>query len=198
MKKIRFVNGRAVAYIHQDDITVLKRIRDFVNPAVFNEESILMEDCDTEGYYKIEGEQAVSYIQSISFIPDYDKISQMDSRALASLADNAVEDRKRLLETLRKLCDDKKPLTASDKSFFRSLDCVDQSVIATIEYSVIDSITPTCFRTMEMVLDEQSRLYTSTMVKMADLKEDDMGTTDKEEKPRILRKIFGSKTTTRK
>ena len=179
MKKIRFVNGRSVAYIHQDDVTTLSRIRDFVNPAVFSEESILMGECDTQGYYKIEGQEAVNYIQCVSFIPDFDKISKMDSRSLASLADNAVQERKRLLETLR------------------ALSCVDQSIIANIEYSVIDSITPTCFRMMELALDEQSRLYTSTIVRMADLKEDDM-TTGKEEKPHILRKIFGGKTTTRR
>ena len=195
MKKIRFVNGRSVAYIHQDDVTTLSRIRDFVNPAVFSEESILMGECDTQGYYKIEGQEAVNYIQCVSFIPDFDKISKMDSRSLASLADNAVQERKRLLETLRALCDEKKPLTPSDKAFLRALSCVDQSIIANIEYSVIDSITPTCFRMMELALDEQSRLYTSTIVRMADLKEDDM-TTGKEEKPHILRKIFGGKTTT--
>lgn len=198
MKKNRFVNGRSVVYIHQEDVNALNRIRNFVNPALLNENSIATGECDIEGYYKIEGEEAVKYVQGLSFIPDYDKVSQMSSSALASLADKAIQDRKRLLELLRRLCDEKKSLSASDRLFLRTLNCVDKSLIATIEYSVIDSITPTCFRVMEMALDEQSRLYTSTLVKMADLKEEEIGKNDNEEKPHVLRRIFGNKNTTRK
>jgi hypothetical protein len=188
MKKIRFVNGTSVAYIHKDDLATLLSIKDSVNPVLFREKSIINHECDFEGYYKIEGKEAVSYIENLAYIPDYDSLNEIDLDVLVLAADKAVKDRQKLREILDSLCDKKKPYTKADRIALHSIDGIDQATAETIEQNALESsLDSVKFREMAHVLNEQLRNYTSALVKMADIREQER---EQEDKPYSKRKHF--------
>lgn len=201
MKKIRFVNGKLVAYIHQEDVNTLNRIKNSVNPVIFREDAIITGECDEEGYYRVESQDAVRYIQDLPYIPDYDTLAEMEPSTLSTIVAKAIQNRRRLNEILTNLCDNKKSLSISDRAALANMDGIDHSLAGAIENNVFEASLKTVrFREMAYILDEQSRNYTAAIVKMADLREQEIAneSSKKEDRPFILKKLFPSKTAARR
>lgn len=132
MKKIANEGRGTVAYIHNMDVNILSSMYKVVNPVLFRERSIVLDNCDKEGMYRIEAPEAISYVSRLPYILDMDDIESMSSTELNELAKEAAEDLESLNAILAKLCDGKKKLSRSDKQKLESISGVDQQLIEDI------------------------------------------------------------------
>ena len=61
--------NRLVAYVKNRDVEILFSMKEFVNPELFNEKSILNGDVNVNGYYKITNPENIKYLNQLPYIP---------------------------------------------------------------------------------------------------------------------------------
>ncbi len=129
MKKFDIKNNKAVIYINRLDLYTLVKIRKYLRAELFQEDSILKDECDENGNYQITQILNVNYIKGLAFIPHYNYLLKFDCAQLEEMLENAMQnldDAERIFEIP---CDRYTPLDEKDKIFLRSLKEVDQALI---------------------------------------------------------------------
>ncbi len=169
MKKMVIEGGSMVAYVHNKDVNVLSSIYRVVNPVVFQERSIVLDHCNEEGMYRIENEEAVSYIGKVPYILDMSYVEMLGQKELSKLIEKAEEDAERIEEIFSRLCSGKMTLNQERKDALKSIGGVDKDLIKAVKKEVkkgrkasVDKI-----REMEFYVKQQLKHYTSALEKAA-------------------------------
>ena len=161
MKKIRVEDWKIIAYIEQQDIDFLFRIREVVPASFFEEDAVLKGECDDNGVYRITDINSVNYIKSAPFILNQDRLEKSSLKDLEEACQMASCDHNKLLEFLQKLYS-KEKLEQNQLNEFNSLDIMMPSLakeIMSVAYSSNNEPEERRFIVLEDALRLQSDYY---------------------------------------
>lgn len=172
MKKIRKVNNHKIAFIQESDIKTLIASKDFIKPEIFSELSIINMECDTEGYFRIENQDNVAYIETLGFIPDFDLLNSLSNEELENLITRINREKTSLYEIITKLCEYKEKLTIRERRLLRRTNYLEEKCRTSIESNVLNAnLENVSFESMRQALIAQMNNYIYSIIKYADSKE---------------------------
>lgn len=173
MKKMVIEGGAMVAYIHNKDVNMLSSIYRVVNPVVFQERAIVLDQCNAEGMFRIEKPEAVSYIGKAPFILDVSYVQMLGQKELGKLLEKAAEDMECVEEVFEKLYGGKMAINQEHNEALKAIGGIDKSLIKDLKKEVkkgkkakVEKI-----RNLEFYLKQQLEHYTSSLEKAAKEKE---------------------------
>lgn len=173
MKKMVIEGGAMVAYIHNKDVNVLSSIYKVVEPVVFQERAIVLDQCTAEGMFRIEKPEAVNYIGKAPFILDVSYVQMLGQKELSKLLEKAAEDAECIEEIFEKLYGGKMALNQEHSDALKSIGGIDKSLIKSLKKEVKKGKKANVekIRKLEFYLKQQLEHYTSSLEKAAKEKE---------------------------
>lgn len=172
MKAIRKENESIVAYVNKRDVQILNSISEIIDSRFFEEESIAKGIVDENGYYKITEPDNVDYLSSLSFIPYYDDLVDMDYLKLHELVrKNGVYS-----SEINAIFIKNELLSDEDITFLRTLDSVRKSDLDALEDA--DLLQK---EFLKLCIRQQIRCYSYSVMEVINQKEKAM----KEEEERL-------------
>lgn len=154
--------NRLVAYVKNRDVEILFSMKEFVNPELFNEKSILNGDVNVNGYYKITNPENIKYLNQLPYIPEYDTFMDMDTFTLNSIETKNSFDLQRLIL----MFDGNDEISTDTLAFLNSLSCIDKNVIAFLD----SSRSPKEQERARFALKQQIRCYNYSVREMMAIK----------------------------
>ena len=103
MKRIRVEEWNIIAYIEQQDVEFLLKIKEVVPASFFEEDAVINGECDDKGFYRITDINSVNYIKTAPFILNLDRLEKSSLNDLQEANKKAIEDRNKLLGFLQRL-----------------------------------------------------------------------------------------------
>lgn len=169
MKKIRKVNNHKIAFIQESDIKTLIASKDFIKPEIFYESSIINMECDTEGYFRIENQDNIAYIETLGFIPDFDLLNSLSNEELENLINKINREKISLYEIITKLCEYKTKLSIRERRLLKRTNYLEEKCRTSIESNVLNAnLENVSFESMRQALLAQLRNYAYSIIKYAE------------------------------
>lgn len=167
MKKIANEGRATVVYVHNMDVNILSSMYKVVNPVVFRERSIVLDQCNKDSMYRIETPEAISYIIELPYILDADDVESMNDTELSEMLDEAAEDTEKLNTILSKMSDGNKKLklSRSDKKTLEAITGIDQHLVEAMvaEAKKGKKSSRKKIRRMDFYLKQQMSHYMATL-----------------------------------
>lgn len=185
MKIIKSDGNRLIAYVKKRDVEILFSMKEFINPNLFKEKSILSGTVNSKGYYRIKDPENIKYLKQLSYVADYDTLFDMDLFSLNSLEGNMSF----TLQKLILLFDSDEELSSDIFSFLNSISCIDKSVVTFLEKSKL----PQEQERAKFALKQQVRCYNYSIREMVFKKnkiEEEKREEEEKEKKLTVKKVF--------